>query len=195
MSRNNLRPISGLGAFVLGTALLSASMPAMSKDESERGHRDDRGYGVAPARADAQPRGAKTGEQVFHISTVHLDAKTTVKGDAAHPAEPFPETAIGSGGGFIVRPPNDQGDWTVRAFIFQPSQVVVRQGDKVALNFVGVQGPSHMIAIEGQKEPIILKRGEMKSVRFVADQPGTIRFVSVGREPTMQGSILVLRRD
>ncbi len=60
---------------------------------------------------------------------------------------------------------------------------------------VGVQGPSHTNSIDGQKEPITLRRGEMKSARFVAEQPGTVRFVSVGREPTMQGSILVLRRD
>ena len=94
-----------------------------------------------------------------------------------------------------MRPPHEQGDWTVLAFVLQPSQIVVKQGDKVVLNFVGVQGPSHTIAVDGQKEPITLKRGEMKSVRFIAEQPGTIRFVSVGREPTMQGSVLVLRRD
>ncbi|HSH38883.1 MAG TPA: cupredoxin domain-containing protein, partial [Chthoniobacterales bacterium] len=89
----------------------------------------------------------------------------------------------------------EQGDWTVRAFIFQPSQLVVKQGDKVTLNFVGVQGPSHTIAIDGHNERITLKRGEIKTVRFVAEQPGTIRFVSVGREPTMQGSVVVLRRE
>lgn len=176
-----------LSAFFLGMSVLAVISPAM-------GQQAGGGYGPAPAQ-DSQAKAAEAGEQVFHITTVHLDAKTNVKGDAAHPAEPFPESAKSSGGGLIVRPPNEQGDWTVRAFVFQPSQVVVKEGDKVVLNFVGVQGPSHTIAIEGQKEPVTLKRGEMKSVRFVADQPGTIRFVSVGREPTMQGSILVLRRD
>lgn len=177
-----------LTAFVLGASLLSMISPAASQSAGN-------GYGSAPAQRADQTEVVGSGEQVFHIATVHLDAKTNVKGDAAHPAEPFPESAKSSGGGLIVRPPNEQGDWTVRAFVFQPSQVVVQQGDKVTLNFVGVQGPSHTIAIDGQNERITLKRGEMKSLRFVAEQPGTIRFVSVGREPTMQGSILVLRRD
>lgn len=39
-------------------------------------------------------------------------------------------------------PPDEKGDWSVRAFVFQPAQVVARQGDTVILNFMGVQGPS-----------------------------------------------------
>ncbi len=60
-----------------------------------------------------------------------------------------------------MRPPNEQGDWSIRSFVFQPSQVVVKQGDIVVLNFVGVQGPSHTISIDGQNEQISLKRGEI----------------------------------
>ena len=176
-----------LAASLLGASLLSyAVSPVLSQPAGS-------GYD-APARSGAAAP-ARPGEQVFHIMTVHLDAKTSVKGDASHPPEPFPSSAASTGGGLIVRPPDEQGTWSVRAFVFQPSQVVVRQGDTVVLNFVGVQGPSHTIALDGQNERISLKRGEMKSLRFVAEQPGTIRFMSVGREPTMQGSILVLRRD
>ncbi len=131
-------------------------------------------------------------EQVFHITTLHLDGKTNINGAGDHSPEPFPATAPKSSGGFIVKPPDPKGEWSVRAFAFHPSQVVVRQGDTVMLNFVGVQGSSHNIAVDGQPEQLALKRGEMKSVRFVADQPGIVRFVSVGREPTMQGSVLVL---
>ena len=149
----------------------------------------------APAQSGAPTAPDNAGEQIFYITTVHVDGKTSAKGDANHPPEPFPSSAASAGGGLIVRPPDEQGAWSVRAFVFQPSQVVVRQGDTVVLNFVGVQGPSHTIAIDGRNERISLQRGEMKSVRFIAEQPGTIRFVSVGREPTMQGSILVLRRE
>ena len=177
-------------AMLLGAALLPCVMsPAMSQSATSGN------YKAEPPQAGPGAARFESGEQVFHIATVHLDAKTNVKGDAAHPPEPFPEAAAGSGGGLIVRRPDEQGNWSVRAFVFQPSQLVVKQGDKIVLNFVGVQGPSHTIAIEGRDERISLKRGEMKTVRFVAEQPGTIRFVSVGREPTMQGSILVLRRD
>lgn len=131
-------------------------------------------------------------EQVFHIATLHLDGKGNINGAGDHSPEPFPATAPKGSGGFIVEPPNPTGEWSVRAFAFHPSQVVVRQGDTVVLNFMGVQGPSHTIAIDGQRDQLALRRGEMKTVRFVADQPGIVRFVSVGREPTMQGSVLVL---
>ena len=174
-----------VGALVLPYALSPATSQSASGGD----------YKAAPAQAGAGAGRSDAGEQVFYITTVHLDAKTNVNGDASHPPEPFPGSAGGSSGGFIVRPPDEQGNWSVRAFLFQPSQVVVRQGENVVLNFVGVQGPSHTIAIEGQDERVSLKRGEMKTVRFVAEQPGTIRFVSIGREPTMNGSILVLRRE
>ena len=140
-------------------------------------------------------RSASGSEQVFHIATLHLDGKTNINGAGDHSPEPFPATAPKSSGGFIVKPPNPTGEWSVRAFAFHPSQVVVRQGDTVVLNFMGVQGPSHRIAVDGQPDQVPLRRGEMKSVRFVADQPGIVRFVSVGKEPTMQGSVLVLPRS
>lgn len=131
-------------------------------------------------------------EQVFHIATLHFDGKTNINGAGDHSPEPFPTTTPESSGGFIVKPPNPAGEWSVRAFAFHPSQVVVRQGDTVVLNFMGVQGPSHTIAVDRQQEQLTLRRGEMKTVRFVADQPGITKFISVGREPTMQGSVLVL---
>jgi uncharacterized membrane protein len=148
---------------------------------------------ASEAAGSDEKAGAGT-EQVFHIATLHLDGKTNIKGAGDHSPEPFPATASKSSGGFIVKPPNPEGEWSVRAFAFHPSQVVVRQGDTVVLNFLGVQGPSHKIAVDGQPEQLALRRGEMKSVRFVADKPGVVRFVSKGREPNMQGSVVVLPR-
>ncbi len=148
---------------------------------------------ASEAAGSDEKAGAGT-EQVFHIATLHLDGKTNINGAGDHSPEPFPATAAKSSGGFIVKPPDPKGEWSVRAFAFHPSQVVVRQGDTVQLNFLGVQGPAHKIAVDGQREQLALRRGEVKSVRFVADQPGIVRFVSVGREPTMQGSVLVLPR-
>jgi len=148
---------------------------------------------VASGAGETQP--GQSAEQIFHIATLHFDGKTNVNAAGDHSAEPFPATAPKSSGGFVVRPPDAKGEWSVRAFAFHPAQVVVRQGDTVSLNFMGVQGPAHTIAIDGQRERLSLKRGEMKTVRFVAEQPGMVKFVSVGREPMMQGSVLVLPRD
>lgn len=136
-----------------------------------------------PARADVQE---------FFIATVHLDGKTSTKGDEGHPPEPIPVMQLPKGDGLVRNAPDADGVWSIRMFVFEPQQVVVRQGDEVWLHFVGVQGPSHRIEIDGQGAPLTLQRGEMKTVRFKAAEPGVIRFRSIDRAPTMQGQVLVL---
>jgi plastocyanin len=136
-----------------------------------------------PARADMQE---------FFIATVHLDGKTSTKGDEGHPAEPFPVQQLPKGDGLVRKAPDADGVWSIRMFVFEPQQVVVRQGDEVRLHFVGVQGPTHRIEIDGQASPIVLRRGEMRAVNLKASEPGLIRFRSIGRGPTMQGQVLVL---
>jgi hypothetical protein len=133
------------------------------------------------------------GRDVF-IVTVHVDGNANVKGDASHPAEPFPADALPAGGGLSLTPPTDDGAWRMRTFVFEPRQVVVFQGDPVTLHFVGVQGPSHRIQIDGRSEIIELKRGEVKTVAVPAAAPGVIGFRSLDRLPSMQGSIIVLPR-
>jgi hypothetical protein len=152
----------------------------------------DYGKKDSPAAQVLSPRDPNTKE--FYITTVHIDGKTSIKGEENHPPEAFPKQALPKGGGLILTPPNEQGKWEVRSFIFQPSQLMVYVGDTVTLHFVGVQGPSHTIAIDGQAEPVILKRGEMKTVTFVADKVGTVRYASLNRQPSMQGEIIVLPR-
>ena len=71
--------------------------------------------------------------------------------------------------------------------MFLPAQVVAVEGDTVVLNFVGAQGPSHRIAIEGREGEIVLKRGETKSVVLDGVKPGVIRFASLDRLPSMVG--------
>ena len=131
--------------------------------------------------------------EVF-IGTVHLDGNGNVKGDAKHPAEPFPVNPLPPGGGLSLTPPAEDGAWRVRAFVFEPRQVVVFKGGPVKLNFVGVQGPSHRIQIDGQSEIVELKRGEVKTVTIPTDVPGAIGFRSLDRLPSMQGSVIVLPR-
>jgi hypothetical protein len=86
------------------------------------------------------------------------------------------------GGGLILTPPNDQGKWRIRSFVFQPAPLMVYVDDTVTLHFIGVQGPSHTIAIDGQAKPVVLKRGEMKTVTFDADKVGSLRYVSLHRQ-------------
>ena len=128
----------------------------------------------------------------FYIATVHLDGNANVKGDAAHPPEAYPSAGMPDGGGLLLSEPDADGDWRIRSFAFHPAQIIVHEGEQVTLNFVGVQGPSHEIAIEGQDGIIELKRGEIRSVTLQVAEPGTIHFASLGRQPSMQGQILVL---
>lgn len=141
----------------------------------------------APAAGPANPRH-------FHVITVHLDGATGIQASAAHPAEAYPTQPMPAGGGLLLRPLSQEGNWSVRAFVFQPSQIVVMQGEPVTLTFVDIQGPSFRIAVDGVAEPIAMRRGEVRTVTLPADRPGRIGFRSLDHAPSMTGEILVLPR-
>jgi plastocyanin len=138
----------------------------------------------------------------FWINTVHLDGNTNihpgVKCDTCpqntplHPAEQPPSNStIPAGGGFRIVEPNKVGAWDFRSFTFSPDQIVVNQGDKVTLHFIGVQGAHHVINVEGI-DTFELTRGQIHTVSFVADKPGTITYICHVHLPNMVGQILVL---
>jgi plastocyanin len=139
--------------------------------------------------------------KTFWISTVHFDGTTSTKAGVAcgncsqntppHPAEKFPNTTLPAGPGLVLRPPNKVGAWDMRAFTFAPDQIVVNQGDTVTLHFLGVQGPHHMITVEGVGT-FPLDRGHIHTVSFTADKPGTITYWCHVHMPNMVGEILVL---
>ena len=85
----------------------------------------------------------------FYIKTVHIDGTTSTKGDADHKAEPFPTAPMPEGGGLVLSKPDEAGKWRMRAFAFEPAQIVVKAGEPIRLHFVGIQGMSHSIHVEG----------------------------------------------
>jgi len=138
----------------------------------------------------------------FWINTVHFDGMTNinaaVKCDTCpqntplHPAEQPPvNSTIPTGGGIKVTEPNKAGAWDFRSFAFAPAQIVVNQGDKVTLHFVGVQGAHHVVTVDGIGT-FELKRGQINTVSFVASNPGIINYVCHVHLPNMVGQILVL---
>ncbi len=138
----------------------------------------------------------------FWINTVHLDGNTNVHPDVKcdtcpqntplHPAEQPPvNSTIPMGGGFRITEPNTVGAWDFRSFTFSPDQIVVNQGDKVTLHFIGVQGAHHMVTVEGV-DTFQLMRGQIHTVSFVADKPGSITYICHVHLPNMVGQILVL---
>lgn len=131
----------------------------------------------------------------FHIVTVHYDGMTNLKGDATHTPEAFPEKPFASTNGMWVKGPQPNGDWAVRAFVFDPAQVTVQQGDEVRLVFIGIHGGGHTIVVEGAEKPVVVKRGTTQTVTFKADKPGLISYICTDHPPSMKGQVVVLPKN
>jgi plastocyanin len=138
----------------------------------------------------------------FWINTVHLDGMTNINAGVkcdtcpqntpTHPPEQPPvNSTIPTGGGFKVTTPNKVGAWDFRSFTFAPDQIVVNQGDKVTLHFIGVQGAHHVITVDGV-DTFELMRGQIHTVSFTANNSGTINYSCHVHMPNMVGQILVL---
>jgi len=140
---------------------------------------------------------AEQGPRNFYIKTVHIDGKANVSGDASHPPEPFPAGNLPGGGGLKLTKPDQNGDWKMRAFTFQPSQIIVHQDDQVRLNFIGVQGPKHTIHVagEGVDQRITLSRGTMETVEFIAGKPGIVEIECYDHEPVMNAEVVILPKQ
>lgn len=133
----------------------------------------------------------------FWIKTVHLDGFANLKGiptgpDPA-PPEKFPNSTIPAGGGVKLTPPDKTGGWKFRVFTFEPSQIVVNQGDKVTLHFVDVQGAHYTITVDGVGS-FPISRGQIHTVSFTADKVGILNYSSPDHKPSVVGQIVVLPR-
>jgi plastocyanin len=126
--------------------------------------------------------------RTFYISTIRFDGTGNVT------EEPFPNSTLPAGEGLALSPPDEEGDWSIRMYAFDPSQIVVYEGDQVTLNFVGVNAEVHNITVNRYAEPFELHRGELKTVAFTAVTAGTIDFICQIHQPTMHGQIIVLPR-
>ena len=92
-----------------------------------------------------------------------------------------------------MTPPDKTGAWKFRVFTFEPSQIVVNQGDKVILHFADVQGAHYTIAVDGV-ESFPISRGQIHTVSFTADKVGIINYRSPDHMPSVVGQIVVLPR-
>jgi plastocyanin len=126
--------------------------------------------------------------RTFYINTVEPEGSANIA------EEPFPNSTPPAGGGYELNPPDEQGNWEIETYVFDPSQIVVYEGDQVTLNILGVNGRVHDISVNGYVEAFELHRGELRTVTFTADRAGTIDFICSIHQPTMHGQILVLPR-
>jgi plastocyanin len=109
--------------------------------------------------------------------------------------EPFPTEPLPSGGGYVMRQPDQTGRWEVSAYVWAPSQLVVHQGDEVTLEFVGINGAHHPTEIKGMDKAFTLKRGHVMQIQFTAEKPGVYPIVCNTHQPSMRAEIVVLPRS
>jgi plastocyanin len=131
-------------------------------------------------------------------SAAHAAKRTIVvtavepKGGATVDKEPFPETPLPEGGGYVLKKPDEKtGRWEIAVYVWDPRQITVDEGDEVTLEFVGINGALHPTTISGYGKTFELKRGQVNKVTFVADKPGRFEIVCSAHHPTMVAELIV----
>ena len=133
-------------------------------------------------------------KRTIYINLVEPKGGTNVK-DEPYPATELPAGKEGTPGGLAIKEPDETGRWQVSAYVFDPSTVVVNQGDEVTLNFFGINGKEHSIHIDEYIEHhFTIHRGELVSKTFVASEPGIFKMHCQEHEPNMVGQLIVLPR-
>lgn len=117
------------------------------------------------------------------------------KGGATTDKEPFPTDPLPSGGGYVIAQPDEKSRrWEVSAYVWQPSQIVVNEGDEVTLEFVGINGSAHPTAIVAFGQSFTVKRGQAHRVTFKADKAGTFGIICSTHQPSMSGELIVMSK-
>lgn len=133
--------------------------------------------------------GQAADERVVYMSLIEPKGGVTVD------KEPFPGTQMPKGGGYVLNPPNPQGRWEVSVYQFSPATVIVRQGERVTLEMVGINGAKHSVHIDKYvPNHAVVKRGEIGRVKFTADTPGIYKIHCEEHQPSMEGTLVVLPR-
>ena len=143
--------------------------------------------GLAGATVPANLASAE--KRFFTVLAVEPKGGTTVE------KESFPSGQLPSGGGYVLSQPDEKTRrWEVSAYVWQPTQIIVNQGDEVTLEFVGINGAIHPTTIAAFGQTFTLKRGEAHRVTFVADKVGSFGVVCSTHRPSMVGEVVVLPR-
>jgi plastocyanin len=137
--------------------------------------------------------GALGAEHEGTEATVYM-AAVEPRGSTNVANEPFPEVPLPEGGGYVLREPDAEGNWSVSVYMWMPEQVVVTEGDEVTLRIVGINGAAHPSIIEGYDIEFDVARGALTDVTFTADRVGTFPIICVIHQPTMTGQLIVLPR-
>lgn len=158
---------------VIAAALLTTSIGLAAAALAAADNRDVHGEPVS-------------GKRIIPMAAVELKGGTTVD------KEPFPQAALPAGDGYVLKKPDASGRWEVSTYRWEPSQIIVQQGDEVTLEIIGINGDEHPGIIEGYGISFIVKRGHVSRVTFKADKAGVFRILCEKHHPSMHGELLVL---
>lgn len=115
------------------------------------------------------------------------------KGGATVDKEPFPASTLPQGGGYVLNQPDAKTSrWEVSAYVWQPSQIVVSEGDEVTLEFVGINGAAHPTTIAAFGQTFVVNRGQAHRITFTADKAGIFGILCSTHKPSMSGELVVM---
>jgi plastocyanin len=132
------------------------------------------------------PAAAQGQKRFFTIAAVEPKGGTTAD------KEPFPAANLPEGNGYILKKPDQTGRWEVSTYVWQPSQIIVNEGDEVTLEFVGINGAEHPTTIVGYDKTLVLKRGHVIRIELKADKAGTFPIICSHHKPSMVGELIVM---
>ena len=117
------------------------------------------------------------------------------KGGVTVDKEPYPTAELPKGGGYVKKAPDPSGRWEVSVYQFSPATIVVKQGDRVTLEMIGINGAKHSVHVDKYRpDHVLVKRGEIARIQFTADTPGMFKIHCQEHEPSMEGLLVVLPR-
>ena len=128
-------------------------------------------------------------ERVIYMAAIEPKGGVTVD------KEPFPAEAFPKGGGYVKKAPDPNGRWEVSVYQFSPATVIVKQGERVVLEIVGINGAKHTVHVDKYlPKHSLVKRGEIMRLAFTADTPGIFKIHCEEHQPAMEGTLVVLPR-
>ena len=134
-----------------------------------------------------QDGAAANPKTVIYMSAVEYKGSTN--------SEPFPSAAPPPGGGYILKPPDENGKWETSTYRWEPGTIMVKQDDEVELWIWGVNGAQHPSYIENYVPQFTVTRGNLTVLNFKADKAGSFRIHCDAHQPSMEGQLVVLPKN
>jgi plastocyanin len=119
------------------------------------------------------------------------------KGSASVAKEPYPLSALPTGGGYEKFAPGstevdgDKTKWAIETYRFDTAVVAACVGERVVLNIFGVNATQHHINIPDFGKSFVVKRGMLARQTFTVKKPGLYPIICITHQPSHRADLLV----